>query len=36
MQEVAGFTPRAWPNPSLHPKCNSWLRHLLPSGELKR
>jgi hypothetical protein len=26
----------ATPNPSLHPKCNSWLRHLLPSGELKR
>jgi hypothetical protein len=24
------------PNPSLHPKCNSWLRQLSPSGELKR
>ena len=24
------------PNPSLHPKFNSWLRQLLPSGELKR
>jgi hypothetical protein len=24
------------PNPSLHPKCNSWLRQLPPSGELKR
>jgi hypothetical protein len=23
-------------NPSLHPKCNSWLRQLSPSGELKR
>ena len=27
---------RGSPNPSLHPKCNSWLRQLSPSGELKR
>jgi hypothetical protein len=28
--------PMRMPNPSLHPKCDRWLRHLSPSGELKR